>query len=284
MDGELATRRAAELEEHIKSCEACRAELDELQKNEKLIASAFRNHPFNREMARRILGRIPGRRPVLARFGHMAIFAAAACILVAFGLIFVIDGPEPASESLPVAGAEYQTTDKILKQTFADGTTAVFGKDTKYRIEEKEDTAVVHLMQGRLYVESGSHEFDFCVMTPEAVCRPVGTRFNVERTIVKKKGRTILSVIEGVVEIETGDASEQVWPGKQMSADGARLTRSTKPKAAQKAAEWFLGSGNVKTSGAHTPVISSPKTTGQGNSSKTTIPPDLDNPIEIKDK
>lgn len=112
-------------------------------------------------------------------------------------------------------GATLRTTSgSVADLLLVDGVRAKLNGNSRARIK----TSSVHLFSGRLFVWAERRTSPFAVTTPQATAEIRGTMFNVDS---RTEGRTILTVVEGLVAFSNERGSVDVEAGMQSSAEGS---------------------------------------------------------------
>jgi ferric-dicitrate binding protein FerR (iron transport regulator) len=240
VDGELARIEAAELEKHFASCEGCRAELDELKKNEMLIGAALKNHPFNAELAERVKRSLPARKPAMSRTVRYGAVALAACVLIAVAVIIFSNSNSPSGKT-EVAVKSYSNDSASRRTIEFDGIAAItLNTGAKIKVSRETSRVNVALEKGQIFVAGAEgRTAELIIETPEARMRPVGTKFDVDRSERAGVFVTTLSVLEGRVELSTEKFMEVVPAHGQMSVANGYAPKPGAVGAAEKAAEWL---------------------------------------------
>ena len=168
------------------------------------------------------------RRRTLAALGSGAVLVAAAALL-----LLVIGGQKPApapQASRPAAVAPASTSPKT---TFADGSVARVSDDGELQVKVATPERIEALLAtGAADFEVTKHaERDFVVLAGPVRVRVVGTRFRVERD----GERTRVSVTEGKVEVQEGEARSYLVAGESRYFPSVAVVAKEEPHPASSA-------------------------------------------------
>ncbi len=283
IDNELSTSETADLERHIADCTACREELDTLKKNEDMLSDAFQVHPFGKELAKTVAARMPGRGFVASRRVQYAVFAAAACILVVLG-IFISTGSR--DDARPLAMQPYSNDSDEAVEIEIASASVTMNRGTLFQVEKTDEATVLHLEKGQVFVATMPNKSaDYVVKTLEAVMRPLGTKFDVQRFERGGLFVTVLSVIEGEVRMETKKSAVTVKADEQMKVGNGNDPQAGTKGSAHIAAGWYLGTPPETTARAK-PAAAAPSTGSKpGTDVNTPLPPGgFDYPVTPDEK
>ncbi len=144
--------------------------------------------------------------------------AAAAAVVAAVGVASWL-GLDPAGQEYSTAIGEQRTV------TLADSSVIYLNAQSKARVEFGSGSRDIKLVQGEaLFQVARDPQRPFRVHTRDAVVRALGTRFNVDA----RQTRTVVSVLEGKVEVSTGLASGAGARQPLSAGEAAEVSREGK--------------------------------------------------------
>lgn len=182
---------------------------------------------WSRERSEHSLARVHARR---ARRRIAAKLSFGGAMLAAAALFLLVGGRKPAAlpqAALPVVAAPVV---KSPKTTFADGSVARVSDDGELVVKVATPQHIESLLA------AGAADFDvtkradreFVVLAGPVRVRVVGTRFRVERS----GERTLVSVVEGKVEVQEGEARSFLEAGESRYFPSVAPATKEEPQAA----------------------------------------------------
>lgn len=142
------------------------------------------------------------------------VLATAACLLLATGIAWL---QWPALQSL---GSDYAThAGERGAWTLADGSQLRLDSNSVVDVALTGETRVLHLRQGRLFLDVLHDGRPFIVEVGGAEVRVLGTRFAVARS---DDGAEVL-LQSGKIEVVAGSQHQLLAPGQRLTLHGERL-------------------------------------------------------------
>lgn len=139
-------------------------------------------------------------RSVKNRSKRTSWMAAAASIVVAFGLLLTQLSPDPASSNKTRTLAS--SVGEIKSVDLEDGSSVVLNTNTSIEITFSKKERFLKLLKGEaLFVVKSDPKWPFIVDTGDSYVRAIGTAFNIKRST----SNTVITVTEGVVQIDKQD-------------------------------------------------------------------------------
>jgi transmembrane sensor len=147
--------------------------------------------------------------------------AASLCALALGMQLFGVD--IPGSENIRRGEAPYFATAIGERSTtnLDDGTVAVLNTNTRLQVAYSEDVRLVTLYQGQALFEVAKNpDRPFVVVAGDQRITAIGTIFDVRN----EKGKVKITLVEGVVEVTTGEPMGSSLNGPIVSQPPVRLT------------------------------------------------------------
>jgi ferric-dicitrate binding protein FerR (iron transport regulator) len=256
VDGELSDSERLIVEDHVAACPACERKVRAQRRLSAMLFESFNEARLDRSLRSSVLENLPEMAPAhssiedMKRRVHQSArrkrwasqyvpMAAAALVCVLAVVIFQTWPEEPVAqashagnvtyrdgevmavseyigehkvqvEDFVQRGSQYETASDAQLALSLDGPSVVKADvDTKfYVINERK----IRLERGRLWFDVGSDGSHFLVSTPAGMVRVVGTVFGVD----VDGPNTVVTVLEGTVHVERGDAAAILHAGHQI--------------------------------------------------------------------
>ena len=140
--------------------------------------------------------------------------ATAACLLLAAGAVWL---QWPSIQHL---NSDYATrAGERSDFTLADGSHLRLDSNSAVDVELSGDTRVLHLRQGRVFLDVKHDGRPFVVEVDEAQVRVLGTRFSVAR----EDGSDEVLLQSGKVEVLAGTHRQLLAPGQRLTVQGTAI-------------------------------------------------------------
>jgi ferric-dicitrate binding protein FerR (iron transport regulator) len=150
------------------------------------------------------------RRPVSRR----GIYAAAACLVLAFACVMLMTPP------VNTWGSDYATaTGQQQDITLADGSQLHLDSDSAVDITLNSDERRVHLLRGRVFLEVSHDGRPFVVRTEHTRVQVLGTAFSVSRGAAEDE----ITLLRGHVEVMVDGQHQPLQPGEQLKVIGGQI-------------------------------------------------------------
>ena len=275
LDGELSSEVGAQLAEHLRVCSDCGQVLRAAEEEERVLQGALPPTDAPRDLTPEIMASLPRARrrsrgperiALLSRLA-LPVAGVAATVAIVFALRFWAGRSEGGSLAAVVAtlrvssgtvellsdrgGARPAETgmdvrvDAVLRTTADSSAELDFGGKVRVRLDSDSRARVtsssgVLLVSGRLFVWVEEKGTRFSVATPQAEAEVRGTEFCVDS---RTEGRTVLTVVEGVVVFRNEHGTVEVQAGVQSHAEASTGPVTGRPVDVSSIVAWVGSTG-----------------------------------------